>query len=280
MQEAELGRWLCSAASTASVCDFRTGVANRALLDVGPRVDDDDRVAVATGPSAPAQWIRTSLLATAGIGCGHCAQATDNRAGSLKDRAPSGANWRGRCRSRAIGTRTCTHPGDDDSEIPWATTRDLHYNGPQHGDDDPSAGTGRFSLPNPALAGRGHVVKTETYRTNFDGLGFPEVVHVDYDLWELRITVRFQGHRAPIYVVFSSSNAFRVLDEGALLEYWSPEARSAGWLWKVNDGGWLGMKADNTFERGIIRGDEYIVAGVNDCVTVISTKVPKVYSRE
>jgi hypothetical protein len=43
------------------------------------------------------------------------------------------------------------HLDDDANEIPRATLEDLHYNGRQHGYAKPSAGKGRFSLPNPAL---------------------------------------------------------------------------------------------------------------------------------
>jgi hypothetical protein len=119
-------------------------------------------------------------------------------------------------------------------------------------------------------------VKTRTHSTAFDTWGTPEVERVEYDLWELRITARFETQRSPVYVVFKAATAFRVLDEGALLEYWSPATRSAGWVWKV-EGGWLGREVEDGVARDVIQGEEYLVCGVDECVSVIATEPPQVY---
>jgi hypothetical protein len=119
-------------------------------------------------------------------------------------------------------------------------------------------------------------VKTATHATAFDGLGTPDVVRVEYDRWELRITVRFQ-QRAPVYVVFADVVAFRVLDERALLAYWGSDVRSPGWLWKVTEGGWIQQDIEDGITRELADGQEYLVTGNDDCVGVISSSQPTVY---
>ena len=41
--------------------------------------------------------------------------------------------------------------------------------------------------------------------------GLPEVTDVSYDLWMLRITLRFESIDFPVYVVFDGITGFRVL---------------------------------------------------------------------
>ena len=121
-------------------------------------------------------------------------------------------------------------------------------------------------------------MKTTTHATPFDALGTPQVVRVEYDLWELRITVRFQQRRAPVSGVFTDVDAFRVLDERALLAYWGSDVRSPGWLWKVSDGGWLQQRVDDGITRELVQGQEYLIGGDDDCVGVISASPPAVHS--
>jgi hypothetical protein len=110
----------------------------------------------------------------------------------------------------------------------------------------------------------------------------PDVVHVSYDAWRLQITLLFEGQRHPVYLTFESEG-FRVLDEGQLLEYWEKEARAPGWLWRIESGGWFDQEAERggflmgEYARdGQNRPHEYLVLGVNDCVSVLSWKEPHV----
>lgn len=58
--------------------------------------------------------------------------------------------------------------------------------------------------------------------------GMPEIINIDYDLWTLRVTLKFFTSDALIYVVFKNVIGFRVLNEGNLLEFWNPEIRVSG----------------------------------------------------
>lgn len=105
----------------------------------------------------------------------------------------------------------------------------------------------------------------------------PEIEHVEYDLWELRLTVRFAAGEPPVYVTFSAPNGFRVLDEGNLNEFWSDTARSPGWIWRVSAGGWLDQESQRRgFVREMTPGDEYLVLGQNDCISVVATSPPRI----
>ncbi len=112
--------------------------------------------------------------------------------------------------------------------------------------------------------------------------GTPAVVQVSFDLWTLRITMQFPGISTPTYVEFENVSGFRVLDEGDLLEFWSPEVRKPGWLWLVEAGGWLHLESTRD---GFLRGDllamkEFMVLGINECVNVFAPSEPRVYGPE
>jgi hypothetical protein len=108
--------------------------------------------------------------------------------------------------------------------------------------------------------------------------GMPEVTDISFDLWLLRVTLRFDCFEGPIYVEFRDVMGFRVLDEGELTEFWSPDVRPGGWLWQIDQGGWLDLEKTRPFFFAGIGDtpDEYLVAGVNDCVSVLATSVPKI----
>jgi hypothetical protein len=121
------------------------------------------------------------------------------------------------------------------------------------------------------------MIRTRTIDTPFDSRGVPEVERLEYDLWELRITVRFVSGESPVYVTFASPNGFRVLDEGNLNDFWSDGARTAGWIWEVSNGGWLDQESQRQgFIREMTPGLEYLVLGQNDCVSVVSDSPPRI----
>ena len=107
----------------------------------------------------------------------------------------------------------------------------------------------------------------------------PEVIGIQYDLWVLRVVLSFPEVRAPTYVDFEAVSGFRVLDERDLLEFWHPKVRQPGWLWNVTSGGWLsGESTRSGFSgTGTLAMREYLVAGINDCVSVFSGSEPIVH---
>ncbi|MEY2495230.1 MAG: hypothetical protein QOJ45_1722 [Verrucomicrobiota bacterium] len=104
-----------------------------------------------------------------------------------------------------------------------------------------------------------------------------EIVHVDYTLGRLAITVEDLADRHAVDVVFADTVGFRVLDERDLLEFWPVCSRPNGWLFRITAGGWLAQETSRPtcliqhMERGI---EEYFLVGTDDCVSVISREPP------
>lgn len=138
----------------------------------------------------------------------------------------------------------------------------------------------KFGRCGAAAAAFGKHVKIQRYPTYFDTLGVPEIEHVSYDLWHLRITARFPDHRPPVYVVFRSPDRFRVLDEGDLYEYWSSAGLPGGWILTVTQGGWQDQEHVRTGVPANPSFDEYVVVGTDCCVSVIARTGPEVRSAE
>ncbi len=109
-------------------------------------------------------------------------------------------------------------------------------------------------------------------------VGVPEVTHISYDLWILRITLNFEDIDNPVYVLFEGVCGFRVLDERDLLELWGKDNRADGWFWQIDSGGWFDLEK---FRQGFVSGlsddyTEYLILGINDCVSIIASDVPTI----
>ena len=108
--------------------------------------------------------------------------------------------------------------------------------------------------------------------------GYPEITDIHYDLWVLRLTLFFAGAKNPTYVHFEAVEGFRVLDEGQLLEFWG-EGRPGSWLCSIQSGGWLSLEQSRQGAPSLSEPtelQEYLVAGINDCVSVIAYEEPSV----
>ncbi|MCP5304352.1 MAG: hypothetical protein H6953_02805 [Chromatiaceae bacterium] len=109
--------------------------------------------------------------------------------------------------------------------------------------------------------------------------GIPEITEVSYDIWVLRVKVMFEKKEQPVYVGFEGVQGIRVLDEGDLREFWSNGACTDGWLFEIRNGGWFDL--ERTREGFVSNPEiglrEYLVAGINDCVSVLSYEAPTVY---
>lgn len=102
----------------------------------------------------------------------------------------------------------------------------------------------------------------------------PDVTEIHYDVWTLRVTLDFDDMNGVVYVDFSAVSGFRVLDEGDLGEMLPAKD---GWLYEVDDGGWLAQESvRDGFTADAAALTEYLVAGVNDCVSVLCEDEPSV----
>ena len=105
----------------------------------------------------------------------------------------------------------------------------------------------------------------------------PELITVNYDLWTLRLTLAFRSNEI-VYVDFEAVEGFRVLDEGQLLEFRGDDSKDH-WVFEVLDNGWLATEAARETapfikENGQLK--EYLVAGINDCVSILDYEYPRV----
>ncbi|MEP1553402.1 MAG: hypothetical protein ABJJ44_18695 [Paraglaciecola sp.] len=103
-----------------------------------------------------------------------------------------------------------------------------------------------------------------------------EIVHIEFDIETLTITVRIDGDK--LDVVFKTPNGYRVLDEGDLLEFWPSCSSNVGWLHEIIDGGWLSQER---MRPGFISSkdaelNEYFVIGCNYCANVLAWEAPDV----
>lgn len=111
----------------------------------------------------------------------------------------------------------------------------------------------------------------------------PEIYNVTYDLWTLKITLGFDDIKSPIYVIFKNVVGFRVLDEGNLLEFWDKDVRVPGWIWRVESGGWFELEKLRAGFLAQHHGDshnEYLISGINDCLSVIAESEPIIMKSE
>ena len=127
-----------------------------------------------------------------------------------------------------------------------------------------------------------NALKVSSHKVELQSKGFPEIVNINYDLWRLTITLNFEEQKEPVYVTFENIVGFRVLDEGDLLEFWDNEKRASGWIWEIEHGGWFELeKSRNGFVSGHSnQNTEYLILGINDCVSVIGNSKPLISQAE
>ena len=103
-----------------------------------------------------------------------------------------------------------------------------------------------------------------------------EVVNLNFDVDLLEITISIDGDK--IDIIFEEPAGFRVLDEGDLLEFWPECSLQKGWLHEVTSGGWfeLESKRSGFSLSGNSVITEYLIVGVNYCVSILGWEKPSV----
>ena len=106
----------------------------------------------------------------------------------------------------------------------------------------------------------------------------PEITRLEYDLHNLVLYIEPTYDAEPIVVTFDSSLGFRLLDEGNLLEFWDHFNLKDGWLFQISAGGCyqLESKRNGFVSQHHSDAREYLIVGVNECVSVLSAEPPKV----
>lgn len=105
-----------------------------------------------------------------------------------------------------------------------------------------------------------------------------EVVAVNYALGSLRVRLQELGGSKGVLVRFEDIQGFRVLDERDLLEYWPTCSTPHGWLFEIDGGGWLSQESvrPGSLVSSLAGVREYLVAGEDDCVNVLTLHPPVV----
>ena len=107
-----------------------------------------------------------------------------------------------------------------------------------------------------------------------------------------RKTVRslhFDGHTLVIDIqgegfayarlVFESPVWFRVLDERDLCEFWNTYSEPNGWLWEVEQGGWLKLESQRAlFNSPSFYEDlrEFLIAD-DQCISILTIHPPQIH---
>ncbi|MDR9850717.1 hypothetical protein [Herbaspirillum huttiense] len=97
----------------------------------------------------------------------------------------------------------------------------------------------------------------------------------------LSIVVRDVYGQSACAVSFEAILGFRVLDELYLMEYWPGCSTKNGWLFLIQQGGWADQERSRsgTCLHGLHPDvKEYLVTGINECVSVFSLEDPAVKS--
>lgn len=118
--------------------------------------------------------------------------------------------------------------------------------------------------------------KLTAVQTVFPPDKMAEVESVNFSTDGLSISVSTASWNAK--VIFEQTYGFRVLDELDLTEFWSNCSLADGWFFEVSGNGWKTLELTRpTFLSG--RHDwvrEYMVIGMNECVSVLTKEQPVV----
>lgn len=109
-----------------------------------------------------------------------------------------------------------------------------------------------------------------------------EITRIEYlPLDGLKIHVADVYGESGCIVTFDFTMGFRVLDERDLMEYWPICSTPMGWLFNIQEGGWLDQdrpRPGSCMLDMFPDAKEYLIAGINECVSVFSTENPKLQS--
>ena len=100
---------------------------------------------------------------------------------------------------------------------------------------------------------------------------------LSYDGEVLTIEIQAEGSSFA-RVVFHRPAGFRVLDEGDLCEFWNTYSQPNGWLYQVEEGGWLELESHRKlfnspdFFPGLV---EYFLVD-EMCISVLAVQPPEI----
>ena len=104
-----------------------------------------------------------------------------------------------------------------------------------------------------------------------------EIASINFDQWILTIALRaYESNgnvKGVVYLIFKGVCGFRYLDEGDMLKYPFPDNCTRNYVQTIAKDGWAQQEID--FGNIVTSGhQEYLVATINECVTVLAYEKP------
>jgi hypothetical protein len=102
-----------------------------------------------------------------------------------------------------------------------------------------------------------------------------DVKSIEYDG---TLTIKIQADEIHAQVIFHNPAGFRVLDERDLCEFWENYHEKNGWLYEVEEGGWMELEMvrplfnSPDFFKGL---REYLLVD-DKCVSVLTVQPPEI----
>ncbi len=123
-------------------------------------------------------------------------------------------------------------------------------------------------------------VKARVLETVIEHFHSPVVAGLSYRIKNSRLIIYYHsnGNEDIDYVItFENPRGFKVLDEGDMYSYWENEELIKHWLFEIESGGWLDREDDaGGFISKALGFREFLITGIDDCVSVISHGEPTV----
>ena len=110
-----------------------------------------------------------------------------------------------------------------------------------------------------------------------------EVAAVEYRYGALRVHLADTSGNKSVIALFEDVQAFRVLDERDLQEFWPACSSATGGIFEINGGGWLSQESQrpgSMLAHMHPQMKEYLVAGQNECVNVLANTAPAIGSMQ
>lgn len=79
-------------------------------------------------------------------------------------------------------------------------------------------------------------------------------------------------------LIFQSPVWFRVLDERALCEFWNTYSEPNGWLWEVEEGGWLELESQRELFNSptLFKGLREFFIADDQCISILCMVPPQI----
>ncbi|UOQ74501.1 hypothetical protein [Hymenobacter cellulosilyticus] len=112
----------------------------------------------------------------------------------------------------------------------------------------------------------------------------PVVAGLDYRIRPHQLVIYYHsngGKDIDYDIIFEQPRGFKCLDEGDMVTYWESRLLVDNWLFEILGGGWLDREdAQGGFSSKALGFREFLITGVDDCISVLSNEEPIIVKRQ